>query len=186
MAVEGRLPGARGGRPHRDRGARVNDKVQLAELEAAYRRQRATTLMVEGATLADPARFDARGPVTVGRDVFIDVNVVLEGTVKLGHRVRLGPNVLIRDSEIGDDAEIHANSVIDRAVVGRAVIVGPFARLRPDAKLHEDVHVGNFVEVKKSELRRGAKANHLTYLATPPWVRRSTSAPAPSPATTTA
>ena len=142
----------------------VNDKVQLAELEAAYRKQRATALMLEGVTIVDPARFDARGPVSVGRDVHIDVNVVLEGSVKLGHRVRIGPNVVIRDSEIGDDVEIHANCVLDRAVVGARSIVGPFARLRPDARLHEDVHVGNFVEVKKSELMRGAKANHLTYL----------------------
>jgi bifunctional UDP-N-acetylglucosamine pyrophosphorylase/glucosamine-1-phosphate N-acetyltransferase len=142
----------------------VNDKVQLAELEAAYRKQRATALMLEGVTIVDPARFDARGPVSVGRDVHVDVNVVFEGTVKLGHRVRIGPNVVIRDCEIGDDVEIHANCVLDRAVVGARSIVGPFARLRPDAKLHEDVHVGNFVEVKKSELKRGAKANHLTYL----------------------
>ncbi len=142
----------------------VNDKAQLAELEAAYRKQRATALMLEGVTIVDPARFDARGPVSVGRDVHIDVNVVFEGNVKLGDRVRIGPNVVIRDCEIGDDVEIHANCVLDRAVVGARSIVGPFARLRPDAKLHEDVHVGNFVEVKKSELKRGAKANHLTYL----------------------
>ena len=142
----------------------VNDKVQLAELEAAYRKQRATALMLEGVTIVDPARFDARGPVSVGRDVHVDVNVVFEGTVKLGNRVRIGPNVVIRDSEIGDDVEIHANCVLDRAIVGARSIVGPFARLRPDALLHEDVHVGNFVEVKKAELLRGAKANHLTYL----------------------
>jgi len=142
----------------------VNDKVQLAELEAAYRKQRATALMLEGVTIVDPARFDARGPVSVGRDVHVDVNVVFEGTVKLGNRVRIGPNVVIRDSEIGDDVEIHANCVLDRAIVGARSIVGPFARLRPDARLHEDVHVGNFVEVKKAELLRGAKANHLTYL----------------------
>ena len=142
----------------------VNDKVQLAEVEAVYRKRRATELMLQGVTLVDPARFDARGPVTVGRDVHIDVNVVLEGKVTLGNRVRIGPNVLIRDSVIGDDAEIHANCVLDRAKVGARAIVGPYARLRPDAVLHEDVHVGNFVEVKKSELHRGAKANHLTYL----------------------
>jgi bifunctional UDP-N-acetylglucosamine pyrophosphorylase/glucosamine-1-phosphate N-acetyltransferase len=142
----------------------VNDKAQLAELEGAYRRQRATALMLDGVTIVDPARFDARGPVSVGRDVHIDVNVVLEGTVQLGHRVHIGPNVVIRDCDIGDDVVIHANCVLDRAVVGARSIVGPFARLRPDAKLHEDVHVGNFVEVKKAELKRGAKANHLTYL----------------------
>ena len=142
----------------------VNDKVQLAELEAAYRKQRATALMLEGVTIVDPARFDARGPVSVGRDVHVDVNVIFDGTVKLGNRVRIGPNVVIRDSEVGDDVEIHANCVLDRAIVGARSIVGPFARLRPDALLHEDVHVGNFVEVKKAELLRGAKANHLTYL----------------------
>jgi len=142
----------------------VNDKVQLAEVEAVYRGRRANELMLAGVTLADPARFDARGWVTVGRDVSIDVNVVLEGRVLLGHRVRIGPNVTIRDCEIGDDVEILANCVLDRAVVGPRCIIGPFARLRPDARLHEEVHVGNFVEVKKSELRRGAKANHLTYL----------------------
>jgi bifunctional UDP-N-acetylglucosamine pyrophosphorylase / glucosamine-1-phosphate N-acetyltransferase len=142
----------------------VNDKLQLAELEAAYRKQRAAELMLAGATIADPLRFDARGPVTVGRDVFIDVNVVLEGSVQLGNRVSIGPNVVIRDAVIGDDTVIHPNCVIERANVGPRCVVGPFARLRPDALLREEVHVGNFVEVKKSELKRGAKANHLTYL----------------------
>jgi bifunctional UDP-N-acetylglucosamine pyrophosphorylase/glucosamine-1-phosphate N-acetyltransferase len=120
--------------------------------------------MLADVTLVDPARFDARGPLTVGRDVFIDVNVVFEGTVNLGHRVRIGPNVVLRDSDIGDDAVILPNCVIERASIGPRCLVGPFARLRPDALLREDVHVGNFVEVKKSELKRGAKANHLTYL----------------------
>ncbi len=142
----------------------VNDKVQLAEVEAVYRRRRAEELMLQGVTLADPARFDARGPVTVGRDVYIDVNVVLEGHVRIGDRVRIGPNTVIRESEIGADTEIQANCILDRATVGERCIVGPFARLRPDALLREEVHVGNFVEVKKSELKRGAKANHLTYL----------------------
>jgi bifunctional UDP-N-acetylglucosamine pyrophosphorylase/glucosamine-1-phosphate N-acetyltransferase len=142
----------------------VNDKVQLAEVESVYRRRRATELMLQGVTLADPARFDARGPVTAGRDVYIDVNVVLEGPVRLGDRVRIGPNVVIRDSVIGDDTEIHSCCVINRATIGARCSVGPFTRLRPEALLHDEVHLGNFVEVKKSELKRGAKANHLTYL----------------------
>ena len=142
----------------------VNDKAQLAEVEAVYRRRRAHELMLAGVTIVDPLRFDARGPVTAGRDVVIDVNVVMEGSVRLGDRVRIGPNVFLRDCEIGDDAEILPNCVCDGARIGARAIVGPYARLRPDAVLHEDVHVGNFVEVKKSELRRGAKANHLTYL----------------------
>jgi bifunctional UDP-N-acetylglucosamine pyrophosphorylase/glucosamine-1-phosphate N-acetyltransferase len=142
----------------------VNDKAQLAEVEAVYRRRRAEALMLQGVTIVDPMRFDARGPVEVGRDVVIDVNVVLEGTVRIGDRVRIGPNVFVRDCDIGDDVEILPNCVLDRARIGARAIVGPFARLRPDAVLGEEVHVGNFVEVKKSELKRGAKANHLTYL----------------------
>jgi bifunctional UDP-N-acetylglucosamine pyrophosphorylase / glucosamine-1-phosphate N-acetyltransferase len=142
----------------------VNDKVQLAEVEAAYRLRRAEDLMLQGATIVDPRRFDARGTVTLGRDVYIDVNVVLEGDVRIGDRARIGPNVVIRNSEIGAEAEIQANCVIDRSRIGARAIVGPFARLRPEAVLHDEVHIGNFVEVKKSVLGRGAKANHLTYL----------------------
>jgi len=142
----------------------VNDKVQLAEVEAVYRRRRARQLMLDGVTIVDPERFDARGEVTIGRDVTIDVNVVLEGAVRIGDRVRIGPNVYVRNCEIGDDVEILPNCVLDGARIGARAIVGPFARLRPDAVLGEEVHVGNFVEVKKAELKRGAKANHLTYL----------------------
>jgi bifunctional UDP-N-acetylglucosamine pyrophosphorylase/glucosamine-1-phosphate N-acetyltransferase len=142
----------------------VNDKVQLAEVEAVYRRRRTRELMLQGVTLVDPDRFDARGGVQVGRDVYIDVNVVLEGTVRIGDRVRIGPNVVVRNCDIGDDVEILPNCVFDGAKIGARAIVGPFARLRPDAVLGDEVHVGNFVEIKKAELKRGAKANHLTYL----------------------
>ncbi|HEY5806627.1 MAG TPA: bifunctional UDP-N-acetylglucosamine diphosphorylase/glucosamine-1-phosphate N-acetyltransferase GlmU [Povalibacter sp.] len=142
----------------------VNDKVQLAQLEAALRAERATALMLQGVTLADPARIDIRGIVTVGRDVFIDVNAVLQGNVTLADRVRIGPNCVLKDCSIGADTEIHANCVVDRAEVGPRNSIGPFARLRPESVLHEDVHIGNFVEVKKSEIGAGSKANHLTYL----------------------
>ena len=142
----------------------VNDKVQLAAVESIYRKRRATELMLQGVTLVDPARFDARGSVTAGRDVHIDVNVVLEGTVILGNRVRIGPNVVIRDSEIGDDTVVFPNCVIDRASIGPNCNIGPFARFRPSSSLAQGVHVGNFVEVKNSILGAGAKANHLTYL----------------------
>ncbi|HEU4653249.1 MAG TPA: bifunctional UDP-N-acetylglucosamine diphosphorylase/glucosamine-1-phosphate N-acetyltransferase GlmU [Steroidobacteraceae bacterium] len=142
----------------------VNDKVQLAQLEHAYRLMRANELMINGVTLADPARIDIRGSVSTGRDVFIDVNVVFVGSVKLGDRVRIGPNCYLKDCEIDSDTEIHPNCVIDRARVGSRNLIGPFARIRPDSVLHEDVHIGNFVEVKKSEIGAGSKANHLTYL----------------------
>lgn len=142
----------------------VNDKVQLAQLETVLRAERAKALMLEGVTLADPARVDIRGQVSVGRDVFIDVNVVMVGMVELGDRVRIGPNCYLKDCRIEADTEIHPNCVIDRTKVGARCSIGPFARLRPESVLHEDVHIGNFVEVKKSEIGAGSKANHLTYL----------------------
>jgi len=142
----------------------VNDKIQLAQVEALYRRERAEELMLAGATLADPARIDIRGDVEVGRDVFIDVNVILVGQVQLGAGVKIGPNCLISHAQIGAGTEIFANSMIDRAVVGENCRIGPFARVRPDTVLHRDVHVGNFVEVKSSEIGAGSKANHLSYV----------------------
>ncbi len=142
----------------------VNDKVQLAELESAYRAQKATELMLNGVTVVDPARIDVRGEVSAGRDVFIDVNVVLIGRVELADRVRIGPNCVLKDCSIGADTEIHPNCVIDRSRIGPRNSIGPFARIRPESVLHEEVHIGNFVEVKKSEIGAGSKANHLTYL----------------------
>lgn len=142
----------------------VNDKVQLAFLEGALRSDRARDLMQRGVTLADPARIDIRGTIDVGRDVFIDVNVVMVGNVTLGDRVRIGPNCYLKDCRIDADTEVHPNCVIDKAQVGPNNVIGPFARLRPDAVLHENVHIGNFVEVKKSEIGANSKANHLTYL----------------------
>ena len=142
----------------------VNDKVQLAQVEAAYRQQQARELMLAGVTVIDPARVDVRGTIIVGRDVELDVNVILEGQVVLGDRVRVGSNCVIRDTEIGDDTRIFPNCVLDHAVVGPSCNIGPFARLRPGAVLARGVHIGNFVEVKNAKLGDGSKANHLTYL----------------------
>jgi bifunctional UDP-N-acetylglucosamine pyrophosphorylase/glucosamine-1-phosphate N-acetyltransferase len=142
----------------------VNDKAQLAELEALHRAARARELMLAGATLADPARIDVRGEVSVGRDVFIDANVLLEGSVKLGDRVRIGPNVVLRDVSIGAGTVVHPNSILEQSEVGEGCLIGPYARLRPGSKLAGQVHIGNFVELKKTEIGQGSKANHLTYL----------------------
>ncbi len=142
----------------------VNDKVHLAEVEAALRKERATALMLAGVTVVDPLRLDIRGDVSVGRDVVIDVNVVLTGTVKLGDRVRIGPNCWLENCEIGADTELLPNCVVTQAVVAEHCIIGPFARLRPGARLEAGVHIGNYVEVKNSHLGAGVKANHLTYL----------------------
>jgi bifunctional UDP-N-acetylglucosamine pyrophosphorylase / glucosamine-1-phosphate N-acetyltransferase len=142
----------------------VNDKIQLAQVEKALRSERAEELMLAGATLADPTRIDIRGDVQVGRDVFIDVNTVLIGKVQLAAGVKVGPNCLIAHSRIGEGTEIFANSVIDHAIVAQHCRIGPFARLRPGTVMHREVHIGNFVEVKNTEIGAGSKANHLTYL----------------------
>jgi bifunctional UDP-N-acetylglucosamine pyrophosphorylase/glucosamine-1-phosphate N-acetyltransferase len=142
----------------------VNDRIQLAQVESNYRQLQARELMLAGATLADPARIDVRGRVTVGRDVFIDINAVLIGEVHLAAGVKIGPNCVISNSTIGAGTEVHAHCVLDRAVVGENCSIGPFARLRPDAVLRNEVHLGNFVEVKNSEIGAKSKANHLTYV----------------------
>jgi bifunctional UDP-N-acetylglucosamine pyrophosphorylase / glucosamine-1-phosphate N-acetyltransferase len=142
----------------------VNDKAQLAQLEAMHRAECARELMVAGATIIDPSRIDIRGDVSVGRDVFLDANVLLEGKVTLGDCVRVGPNVVLRDVVIGSDCVIHPNSVLEQSVLGAGCIIGPYARVRPGSKLGANVHIGNFVELKKTEIADGSKANHLTYL----------------------
>ena len=142
----------------------VNDKIQLAQVEALYRRERAEELMLAGATLVDPDRIDIRGEVAIERDVFIDVNAVFIGHVRLGRGVKIGPNCVIGDSEVGAGTEVYANSIIDNARVAENCRIGPFARVRPDTLLHDGVHIGNFVEVKNSEIGAGSKANHLSYV----------------------
>jgi bifunctional UDP-N-acetylglucosamine pyrophosphorylase / glucosamine-1-phosphate N-acetyltransferase len=142
----------------------INDKVQLAEAERVLQQRLVRKLMLAGATLADPSRVDIRGTVSVGQDVFIDVNAVFEGTVQLGDNVVLGPNVHIKDSTVAAGAHIYANSVLDNAAVGANANIGPFARLRPNANILDGARVGNFVEIKNTTLGLGSKANHLTYL----------------------
>lgn len=142
----------------------INDKAQLAAAETAYRALRCAELLAAGATLVDPARCDLRGSVEVGRDVYVDVNVIFEGRVRLGDRVRVGPNCVLRNVELGADTIVFANSLLEQAQVGRDCRIGPYARLRPGARLADQVHVGNFVEVKNSDIGTGSKANHLSYV----------------------
>ena len=142
----------------------VNDRVQLASLERAYQRAAAQALMTSGVTLRDPERIDIRGSLVSGRDTIIDVNAVFEGRVTLGAQVRIGPNCLIVNSTLGDGVEVLANSVIEGARIGARARIGPFARIRPETELAAEVHIGNFVEVKKSSLGEKSKANHLAYI----------------------
>lgn len=144
--------------------AGVNDRVQLAELERNYQQRCAETLMRNGATLLDPARFDLRGTATVGQDVVIDVGVVFEGEVVLGDRVRVGANCVLRDVRIGDDVTIEPMSLIEQAEIGNQCNIGPFARIRPGTKLADKAKVGNFVEIKNSVIGQASKVNHLSYI----------------------
>ena len=142
----------------------VNNRLQLATLERAYQRRFAEQLMTDGVTLRDPARLDVRGTVDHGRDVEIDVNVVVEGAVVLGDRVRIGANCVLRNVRIGDDVEILENCVIEESEIGAGSTVGPFSRLRPGARLLGGAKIGNFVEIKKSVVGLGSKVNHLSYI----------------------
>ena len=142
----------------------INDRTQLAVQERCYQQRQATRCLLAGVTLADPARFDLRGTLTAGEDVLIDVNAVLEGNIVLGNRVSIGPNVVMRDATVGDDVTILANCVIEDAEIGSHSRIGPFARLRPETRLSSNTHIGNFVEIKKSDVGAGSKVNHLSYI----------------------
>ncbi|KXI22722.1 bifunctional UDP-N-acetylglucosamine diphosphorylase/glucosamine-1-phosphate N-acetyltransferase GlmU [Photobacterium sanguinicancri] len=142
----------------------VNNRVQLAKLERAHQAMQAERLLEQGVMLRDPTRFDLRGELQCGTDVEIDVNVIIEGCVSLGNNVVIGAGSILKDCEIDDNTIIRPYSVIEGATVGEDCTVGPFSRLRPGAELAGDSHVGNFVEMKKSRLGKGSKANHLTYL----------------------
>ena len=142
----------------------ANDAWQLAELERHYQRRCARSLALQGVRFADPARFEQRGTVQAGRDVEIDIDVILEGTVHLGDDVRVGPFCRLKDVRLAPGTIVQAHCDLDGVVTQGACTIGPFARLRPGTELAEGVHVGNFVETKKARLGRGSKANHLTYL----------------------
>lgn len=142
----------------------VNNRMQLAELERWYQGKQAEALMINGATLADPARVDVRGTITQGRDIIIDINAVFEGQVTLGDNVQIGPNCVIKNSSIGAGTIIKANSVIEDSVLAENCDVGPYARLRPGTQLANKAKVGNFVETKKAVIGEGSKINHLSYV----------------------
>ena len=142
----------------------VNDRVQLAALEREFQNFQAKQLMQQGVHLIDPTRFDLRGNLTVGKDVRIDINVIIEGDCELGDGVEIGAGCILKNTKIAAGTKVQPYSVFDQAVVGEAAQIGPFSRLRPGAVLANEVHIGNFVEVKNSQIGLGSKANHFTYL----------------------
>ena len=142
----------------------VNDRLQLAALEREFQLQQAKSLMQQGLTLSDPARFDVRGTLKIGQDVKIDINVIIEGDCELGDFVEIGAGCVLKNTRIAAGTKVQPYSVFENAVVGENTLIGPFARLRPGAELANDVHIGNFVEVKNTRIGVGSKANHFTYL----------------------
>jgi len=142
----------------------VNSRSQLAELERIHQYVRATELMDSGITLMDPMRIDIRGTLNTGTDIVIDINTVFEGENTLGDKVQIGANCIIINSTIEPGAIIHPNSIIENSHVGEECTIGPFARLRPGSKMQRKAKVGNFVELKNTDLGEGSKVNHLSYV----------------------
>ncbi|MFZ3289163.1 MAG: bifunctional UDP-N-acetylglucosamine diphosphorylase/glucosamine-1-phosphate N-acetyltransferase GlmU [Telluria sp.] len=144
--------------------AGVNSKVQLAELERRHQLNIAQALLEQGVTVLDPARIDVRGELVCGRDVTIDVGCVFEGRVVLGDGVSIGAHNVIVNATLAAGVQVKPFCHIEQAVVGEKSIIGPYARLRPGTELAEDVHIGNFVEIKNSQVAAHSKANHLAYV----------------------
>ena len=144
--------------------AGVNSKVQLAELERRHQLNIAIALLEQGVTLMDPARIDVRGELVCGRDVTIDVGCVFEGRVVIGDGVTIGAHSVFVNATVAAGAQIKPFCHLEDAVVGEKSVIGPYARLRPGTELGEDVHVGNFVEIKNSQVAAHSKANHLAYV----------------------
>lgn len=142
----------------------VNSRLQQAELERLWQRELARRQLEAGVTIVDPARFDLRGELVCGQDVFIDVGCVFEGRVVLADGVRIGAHCVLRNVTLGRSTHIEPFSHLDQADVGAEAHIGPYARLRPGAQLADATHVGNFVEIKNTKLGKGSKANHLAYV----------------------
>ena len=142
----------------------ANDRIQLAELERRYRMKKSKELMQAGVQLADPQRIDIRGRVETGSDVYIDINVVLEGDISLGDDVHIGPGCVLKNCHLAAGTRVQAYSVLEGMRSLGACDIGPFARVRPGTELMEGCKVGNFVEIKNTTLGKNSKASHLSYL----------------------
>ena len=142
----------------------INNKVQLAQLERSHQANIANALMEQGVNLADPARLDVRGELICGKDVTIDINCIFEGKVSLGDNVTVGPGAVMKNVNIANATQIAPYSVLEDAEIGADCRIGPYARVRPGTKLADGAHIGNFVEIKNSEIGKGSKANHLAYV----------------------
>jgi bifunctional UDP-N-acetylglucosamine pyrophosphorylase/glucosamine-1-phosphate N-acetyltransferase len=141
----------------------INDRAQLANAETAMR-ARIVRGWLAHATFRDPASATIEPDVQIGVDVEIGRNVALRGRTRIDHGARIGDGCILTDVEVGGGAEIRPYTIASQATIGAGAIIGPFAHLRPGTQVGIEAHVGNFVELKKTVLGRGSKANHLSYL----------------------
>jgi bifunctional UDP-N-acetylglucosamine pyrophosphorylase / glucosamine-1-phosphate N-acetyltransferase len=142
----------------------VNDRAQLAEVDRVLRSEILAAHMRAGVTIVDPATTYVGQEVTIGRDTVIHPGVHLRGRTKIGSGCTIDTGAILIDAVLHDRTDVRPYSILEGAEVRSGAIIGPFARLRPGAEVFEEAHVGNFVELKKTRLGRGAKANHLAYL----------------------
>jgi bifunctional UDP-N-acetylglucosamine pyrophosphorylase/glucosamine-1-phosphate N-acetyltransferase len=142
----------------------INTRVDLATANEVLRLEKVKDLMLSGVTVADPKTTYVDRMVEVGRDTILHPNCVLQGKTRIGERSIIEPNSKISNSIIGNDVTIRANSVVTESRVEDGASIGPFAHLRPLTEVKTGARIGNFVEVKKSVIGRGSKANHLTYI----------------------
>ena len=163
-AREGRAPWPATIEASEEEVSGVNDRAQLAWSAARLRERRLSALMREGVSVVDPAVTYVDEGVEIGPDSVLEPLVSLRGKTRLGQGVEVGQGCVLIDVEVEDGARILPYCHLHGARLGKGAIVGPFARLRPGAQVSEQAHVGNFVELKKTVLGKGSKANHLTYL----------------------
>jgi len=142
----------------------INSRTELAEVTTMVRQQKNEELMASGVTLIDPATTYIDADVIVGPDTVIFPCVFLEGTTKIGSACEIHSGTRIVNSTIGDRVCVRNHTVVTDSTVEAGAFLGPFAHIRPDSRIGEDVHIGNFVELKKTTMGKGAKANHLAYL----------------------
>ena len=141
----------------------INNRQQLAQCEAVLQQRLREHWMAEGVTFIDPSSCTLSEDCRFGRDVVIEPQTHLRGTCRIGDNCCLGPGSLLEDAELGNDVTV-LHSVVREATVGNGVAIGPFAHLRPAADVGDGCRIGNFVEVKKSQLGAGTKVNHLSYI----------------------
>ncbi len=145
-------------------GFGINTKNQLAIAERYVQREQVEQLMGLGLTVMDPTRLDIRGKLTIQEDVTMDIDVIIEGEVFIGKNTTIGAHTILRNVRIGENVHIKPFSIIEDSVIENDCIIGPYARIRPECHLHAHAHVGNFVELKKTQLGSNSKVNHLSYV----------------------